>query len=180
MFGKGVYLADVSSKSANYCCHHQSGGAALLLLCEAELGRPMYELTGASYTAGEEAREKGCWATWGKGMTAPQWWKDAGNVHEALKGVKMVSWMLLALILRLLFLSCCWFAALVTTLHATWLSLMVLRWTILAALEDARLMQNEIALVARLLVFKEVLLQHTVGITPALRLLFSVSSAWQS
>ena len=91
MFGKGVYLADISSKSANYCFHQQSGNNALLLLCEAELGRPMYELTGASYTAGEDAKSRGCWATWGKGRTAPRAWKDAVAVHKSLEGVKMVS-----------------------------------------------------------------------------------------
>ena len=37
MFGKGIYLADMSSKSANYCCPYISNGHALLLLCEAEL-----------------------------------------------------------------------------------------------------------------------------------------------
>jgi poly [ADP-ribose] polymerase len=31
MFGKGVYLADMSSKSANYCNHHTSGNVGLLL-----------------------------------------------------------------------------------------------------------------------------------------------------
>jgi len=31
MFGKGVYLADMSSKSANYCAHHSSGNVGLLL-----------------------------------------------------------------------------------------------------------------------------------------------------
>ena len=41
MFDKGIYLADMSSKSANYCCPYNSGGQALLLLCEAELGNPM-------------------------------------------------------------------------------------------------------------------------------------------
>ncbi|OGE55224.1 hypothetical protein PENARI_c004G05741 [Penicillium arizonense] len=43
MFGKGVYLADTSSKSANYCCHYNSGGMALLLLCDAEVGAPMLD-----------------------------------------------------------------------------------------------------------------------------------------
>lgn len=43
-FGKGVYLADMSSKSANYCLSGMSGGTGILLLCEAELGNPMYEV----------------------------------------------------------------------------------------------------------------------------------------
>ena len=59
MFGKGIYLADMSSKSANYCSAYSSGDTALLLLCEAELGNPMYELTDASYTAGEDAKARG-------------------------------------------------------------------------------------------------------------------------
>jgi poly [ADP-ribose] polymerase len=63
MFGKGIYLADMSSKSANYCCARISGGQALLLLCEAELGDPLYTLTSSSYNAGEEAKAKGMIAT---------------------------------------------------------------------------------------------------------------------
>lgn len=44
-FGKGIYMADMSSKSANYCVAGMSGGTGLLLLCEAELGNPMYEVS---------------------------------------------------------------------------------------------------------------------------------------
>lgn len=91
MFGKGIYLADMSSKSANYCCSYNSGGHALLLLCEAELGQPMHELTDASFTAGEDAHAKGNWSTWGKGMIGPPAWMDAECVHPSLRGVKMVS-----------------------------------------------------------------------------------------
>lgn len=91
MFGKGIYLADMSSKSANYCNHYQSGGTALLLLCEAELGNPMYELTGASSTAGKDAKAKGMCSTWGKGRVGPSQWKDAKCVHPSLAGVMMVS-----------------------------------------------------------------------------------------
>ncbi|KAJ4299473.1 hypothetical protein N0V90_004718 [Kalmusia sp. IMI 367209] len=89
MFGKGIYLADMSSKSANYCCSYNSGGHALLLLCEAELGQPMHELTDASYTAGEDAYQNGNYSTWGKGLTGPRAWKDASCVHPSLQGVKM-------------------------------------------------------------------------------------------
>lgn len=89
MFGKGIYLADMSSKSANYCCSYISGGTALLLLCEAELGDPMQQLTGASSNAGETAKAQGMWSTWGKGNTAPKGWKDAGSVHPSLAGVRM-------------------------------------------------------------------------------------------
>lgn len=90
MFGKGIYLADMSSKSANYCCASISGGHALLLLCEAELGAPMQQLTSASYTAGEDAISKGMYSTWGQGTTGPLGWKDAGCIHPDLAGIQMV------------------------------------------------------------------------------------------
>jgi poly [ADP-ribose] polymerase len=91
MFGKGIYLADMSSKSANYCAHYNSNGHALLLLCEAELGDPMQKLIHASYTAGETAKNNNMYSTWGQGSTGPSKWMDAGDVHSSLKGVKMVS-----------------------------------------------------------------------------------------
>jgi poly [ADP-ribose] polymerase len=91
MFGKGVYLADISSKSANYCCHEESDGTGLLLLAEAELGSPMYVTTQANYDAPEDSAEAGAIATFGIGQTAPTAWKDAGDVHKSLKGVLMVS-----------------------------------------------------------------------------------------
>ncbi|KAI8945652.1 poly polymerase catalytic domain-containing protein [Xylaria longipes] len=89
MFGKGIYLADMSSKSANYCCSYISNGHALLLLCEAELGDPLQKLTNASYNAGETAKANGMLSTWGQGLTGPSAWKDAECVHPSLKGVKM-------------------------------------------------------------------------------------------
>ncbi|KAI0009495.1 PARP-domain-containing protein [Xylariaceae sp. FL0662B] len=89
MFGKGIYLADMSSKSANYCCPYISNGHALLLLCEAELGDPLQELLDASYNAGEDAKAKGMLSTWGQGRTGPSCWKDAECVHPSLKGIKI-------------------------------------------------------------------------------------------
>lgn len=89
MFGKGIYLADISTKSAGYCAAHSSGGTGLLLLCEAELGNPALKLTGAAYDAGEQAANQGKISTHGLGSTVPQAWKDAGCVHDELKGVQM-------------------------------------------------------------------------------------------
>lgn len=91
MFDKGIYLADMSSKSANYCCPYNSGGQALLLLCEAELGKPMQVLTNAQYDAGSTAAQQGMISTWGQGLTAPKGLKDAGCLHPSLTGTKMVS-----------------------------------------------------------------------------------------
>lgn len=90
MFDKGIYLADMSSKSANYCYSHMSDGTALLLLCEAELGDPMQELTDSAYDAASTAKAKGMHSTWGKGSTGPLRWKDASCVHSNLSGVSMV------------------------------------------------------------------------------------------
>lgn len=89
MFGKGVYLADMSSKSAGYCASYTSGNTGLLLLCEAELGQPPLKLTNADYDAGKRAKASNCLSTWGVGQTAPQVWKDASCIHPSLKGVSM-------------------------------------------------------------------------------------------
>jgi poly [ADP-ribose] polymerase len=89
MFGKGVYLADISSKSANYCCPYNSRGMGLLLLCDAELGAPMLELDSACYNAGEEAIKAGKIATLGRGTNIPAGWKDAACLNPTLAGVKM-------------------------------------------------------------------------------------------
>ncbi|KAI9781135.1 MAG: hypothetical protein M1835_004358, partial [Candelina submexicana] len=89
MFGKGIYLADISSKSANYCNYHSSGNIGLLLLCEAELGKPMLELVMADSNAGAVAKSQGRVATWGQGTLGPRGWKDASCVNPNLKGVMM-------------------------------------------------------------------------------------------
>lgn len=46
MFGKGVYFADMSSKSANYCFTSRDSNTGLLMLCEVALG-DMLELKNA-------------------------------------------------------------------------------------------------------------------------------------
>ncbi|MCJ1320459.1 hypothetical protein MMC15_005798 [Xylographa vitiligo] len=78
MFGKGVYLADISSKSAGYCNYDDSGNTGLLLLCKAELGNPMLELLDADPEALAVAKDNGCHATWGRGQTGPAGWKSGG------------------------------------------------------------------------------------------------------
>lgn len=89
MFGKGVYLADTSSKSANYCCSYSSANMGLLLLCDVELGHPMLELYDGDDMAGENAKKEGKIATLGQGRSIPGGWKDAECLHPSLKGVKM-------------------------------------------------------------------------------------------
>ena len=90
-FGKGVYLADISSKSAQYCQPGMSGGTGLLLLIEAELGKPMYEIPTGNPMAEDEAKKQGAYSTLGVGRTVPQGWKDGGGIHEDLMGVQIVS-----------------------------------------------------------------------------------------
>ncbi|XP_050082523.1 poly [ADP-ribose] polymerase [Anopheles aquasalis] len=48
MFGKGIYFADMVSKSANYCCTNPKDSTGLMLLCEVALG-DMQEYTNAHY-----------------------------------------------------------------------------------------------------------------------------------
>jgi hypothetical protein len=40
MFGKGVYFADMVSKSANYCCTSPRDPIGVLLLCEVNTCKP--------------------------------------------------------------------------------------------------------------------------------------------
>ena len=89
-FGKGVYLSDVSSKSAQYCSSGMSGGTGLLLLCEAELGKPMYEISTGDPSAQDLAKKHGCHSTLGVGRTAPQGWIDGAFIHHSLHGVMLV------------------------------------------------------------------------------------------
>ena len=66
MFGKGVYFADMVSKSANYCMATREANTAVLLLCDVALGE-QYELIGAQYEAAEESKKRSKHSTWGIG-----------------------------------------------------------------------------------------------------------------
>ncbi|KAK2900729.1 hypothetical protein QQF64_015276 [Cirrhinus molitorella] len=79
MFGKGIYFADMSSKSANYCFANQKNNQGLLLLSEVALGNSN-ELLDADYNAGQ--LPSGKHSTKGLGQTAP----DPNN-YVALDGV---------------------------------------------------------------------------------------------
>uniref|UniRef100_A0A6N2MDG7 Poly [ADP-ribose] polymerase n=1 Tax=Salix viminalis TaxID=40686 RepID=A0A6N2MDG7_SALVM len=68
MFGKGVYFADMFSKSANYCYANNAVPAGVLLLCEVALG-DMAELSYANYDA--DKLPSGKLSTKGVGKTAP-------------------------------------------------------------------------------------------------------------
>lgn len=68
MFGKGVYFADICSKSANYCFATPTKDEGLLLLCEVALGNT-YDLVAADYDASN--LPKGKHSTKGLGRMVP-------------------------------------------------------------------------------------------------------------
>ena len=70
MFDKGVYFADMVSKSANYCFASRQAPTGVLLLCDVALGSP-YERLSAEYEADRSCKRAGKQSTWGKGKTAP-------------------------------------------------------------------------------------------------------------
>lgn len=67
MFGKGIYFADMVSKSANYCYTSKFNSTGLLLLCEVALG-DMYEKKTSEYITKLPANKH---STKGLGQTAP-------------------------------------------------------------------------------------------------------------
>lgn len=90
MFGKGVYFADCSAKSAPFCYPRQTGFLGLLLLCEVDVGPvPMFEQERSNKDAAEESRAAGKTTTLGMGSFTPGKWKDAGCINEKLSGVQM-------------------------------------------------------------------------------------------
>jgi len=67
MFGKGIYFADMVSKSANYCATSKNNPNGLLLLCDVALGNS-YERKQADYI---EKLKKGYQSVRGVGKTEP-------------------------------------------------------------------------------------------------------------
>ena len=74
MFGKGIYFADMCSKSANYCCTSKKDSTGFMLLSEVALG-DTHDLTQSCYV---EKLPKGKHSTKGIGKTQP-------NPAEAFK-----------------------------------------------------------------------------------------------
>jgi len=89
MFGKGIYLANMASKSAGYCRSESSNGEGLLLLCEAQLGNPMYQCEHSDPDAARNCEKNGSIATHGIGSTRPNKSIDAGVLSSDLAGVMM-------------------------------------------------------------------------------------------
>ena len=70
MFGKGVYFADMVSKSANYCMGTSSNPTAVMTLCDVALGKP-YERITADPEAAERTKAQNKDSCWGIGQTCP-------------------------------------------------------------------------------------------------------------
>lgn len=68
MFGKGVYFADMVSKSANYCFTNKTNNIGVLLLCDVALGNCNEKLY-SDYNAGDLPQDKH--STKGCGRNAP-------------------------------------------------------------------------------------------------------------
>eukprot|EP00794_Sanderia_malayensis_P018644 gene18644-20525_t len=79
MFGKGVYFADISSKSANYCYPSRSKNTGLVMLCEVALGKSK-ELLAADYDADKLPKEYN--SVMGLGRTAP----DPSDIYSLPNG----------------------------------------------------------------------------------------------
>lgn len=81
MFGKGIYFADMVSKSANYCCTSPSSSTGLMLLCEVALG-DMVEYKQAHYVTKLPANKH---STKGVGRTQP----DPSEAYVRPDGVEI-------------------------------------------------------------------------------------------
>lgn len=79
MFGKGIYFADMVSKSANYCCTTPENNTGLMLLSEVALG-DMYELKDAKYI---DKLPSGKHSVKGVGKT----WPDTSQARVRADGV---------------------------------------------------------------------------------------------
>ena len=88
MFGKGVYFADMVSKSANYCHAHTSNDTGLMMLCEVALGK-MLKTEHAKYITKLKDGNTSCWGV-GKNACDPKGTKvlENGSTIELGKQVR--------------------------------------------------------------------------------------------
>ncbi|PFH35733.1 poly(ADP-ribose) polymerase catalytic domain-containing protein [Besnoitia besnoiti] len=87
MFDKGVYFADLASKSSQYCFATSKNPEGILLLCEVGLGKPYVRLE-ADSEAAKRCEEKGCHSLWAVGKSAPDA-KDDITVDSAIDDSKV-------------------------------------------------------------------------------------------
>lgn len=90
MFGKGIYFADMSSKSAQYCKAKDSDNIMLLLLCEVDLGDEWHVEKEANPHAEREMVAEGKKSVCGEGRVTHRDWKDARDFRHDLAEVSIV------------------------------------------------------------------------------------------
>ncbi|EQC32370.1 hypothetical protein SDRG_10116 [Saprolegnia diclina VS20] len=83
MFGKGVYFADVASKSANYCWATATQTKGVLMLTEAALGKTHDVLEAEEFNY-DKVERLGCDSVFGVGRMTP-----AAETHFTDNGVRM-------------------------------------------------------------------------------------------
>ena len=84
MFGKGVYFADMVSKSANYCMGSSANPTCVLTLCDVALGE-QYERITAEPDAAANTKAKAKHSCFGVGRTCP----DAKGTRTLASGARV-------------------------------------------------------------------------------------------
>ncbi|PHH60232.1 hypothetical protein CDD81_1932 [Ophiocordyceps australis] len=85
--GRGIYLADISSKSIAFSAiTPNSAKEFLLLLCEAELGDPIHDWHNFPDFIPDRLASNGMISSVAKGMYQPAKWIDAAKIHPSLRG----------------------------------------------------------------------------------------------
>lgn len=88
MFGKGIYFADVVTKSANYCATSRTNNTALMLMCQVALGN-MQKLNTANHRINNLPNSQ--WqSTGGVGMYCPMEWRSIDGVTAPVAKIKAV------------------------------------------------------------------------------------------
>lgn len=85
-FGKGIYFADVVTKSANYCSTSPTNDVGLMLLCQVALGK-MNKLKIANNRINNMPNSK--WqSTGGVGMYCPMEWRAIDGVTAPFANIQ--------------------------------------------------------------------------------------------
>lgn len=88
MFGKGIYFADVVTKSANYCSTSPTNNTGLMLMCQVALGN-MQRLKTANHNINNLPNQQ--WqSVGGVGMYWPMEWRSIDGVTAPFGNVQVV------------------------------------------------------------------------------------------
>jgi poly [ADP-ribose] polymerase len=76
----GIYLANASSKSVNYCAAEVSNNIGAMLVCEAALGTPSQRKNADYYINKKTLEKEKCHSTHGLGQSAPSGHIKIGDI----------------------------------------------------------------------------------------------------